>query len=54
MKKQGERTSTTEANIELNESFYGRNEEEVDPTQLPHIESNMAPVNLTEEDEEKN
>jgi hypothetical protein len=49
MKKQNERKSATEANIELNERFYHGGDREVDPIRL--IESNMAPVNITDKDE---
>ena len=50
MKKQDERMSATEANMELNERLYGGGEREDDPRHI-HVESNMIPVNISKEDE---
>ncbi|MFC7785751.1 hypothetical protein ACFQWC_14745 [Rossellomorea sp. GCM10028870] len=51
MKKQDERTSTTEANMELNERFYGSNEKEADPAPPTYIQNNTAAVKITGDDE---
>lgn len=48
MKKQEQ--SATEANIELNERLYGGGDKEADPGHI-HVESNMIPVNIQDEDE---
>lgn len=51
MKRQDERTSTTETNMELNERFYGRNEKEVDPAPPTYIQNNTAAVRITGNEE---
>ncbi|MEI2664457.1 hypothetical protein [Rossellomorea sp. LJF3] len=50
MKKQDERLSPTEANMELNERLNGGSEREADPSHI-HVESNMIPVNISKEEE---
>ncbi|PFG04821.1 hypothetical protein [Bacillus sp. es.034] len=49
MKKQDEKMSATEANMELNERLYGGGERVEDPRNI-HVESNMTPVNISKED----
>jgi hypothetical protein len=49
MKKQYERMSATEANMELNERFNGGAEREADQSHI-HVESNMMPVNIAKEE----
>ncbi|WP_226676968.1 hypothetical protein [Rossellomorea aquimaris] len=50
MKKQEERMSATEANMELNERLNGDDEREADQSHI-HVESNMIPVNISKEDD---
>ncbi|WP_179884752.1 hypothetical protein [Bacillus sp. AFS015802] len=50
MKKQHERMSATEANIELNERLYGDRERQAGPPHI-HVESNMIPVSISDDDE---
>lgn len=49
MKKQEERMSATEANMELNERLNGDAGREADQSHI-HVESNMIPVNISRED----